>query len=234
MSAPDFIETYPDALSPAACAALIKRFEASGRATPGQPGDQVSDKKLSRDLAISGEQEWLDADAELNEAMLRGLMAYLRKYPHTILGALSFHHPDSPAGQPRNMTGDDLAAMDDVRLTQLVRQVLRPGPIILEHYAADVGHFHWWHSEQTPADPRAEQLHRVLQWTIYLNEGFEEGETEFLHQKRKIAPRTGTLLIAPAAFTHTHRANVPRGGDKYVASSWVLYKRFDALFGNPQ
>ena len=76
---------------------------------------------------------------------------------------------------------------------------------------------------------RAESLHRSLLWSIYLNEGFAEGETEFYHQQRKITPRTGTLLIAPAAFTHTHRGNMPKGGDKYIATSWVLFQRAEAL-----
>ena len=46
--------------------------------------------------------------------------------------------------------------------------------------------------------------------------------------RRKIVPRTGSLLIAPAAFTHTHRGNVPKGGDKYIATSWVLFQRAEA------
>lgn len=37
------------------------------------------------------------------------------------------------------------------------------------------------------------------------------------------------LLIAPAAFAHTHRVNVPRGGNKYIATSWVLFQRADAM-----
>jgi len=73
-------------------------------------------------------------------------------------------------------------------------------------------------------------LHRTLLWTAYLNEGFEAGETEFYYQQRKIVPRTGALLIAPAAFTHTHRGNRPRGGDKYIATSWILFQRAEALY----
>ena len=67
-------------------------------------------------------------------------------------------------------------------------------------------------------------------WTLYLNDGFAEGETEFLYQGRKIVPRTGSLLVAPAAFTHTHRGNRPQGGDKYIATSWVLFRRAEALY----
>jgi len=40
-------------------------------------------------------------------------------------------------------------------------------------------------------------------WTIYLNDGFDEGETEFAYQGRKIKPKTGSLLIAPTAFIRT-------------------------------
>jgi len=58
-----------------------------------------------------------------------------------------------------------------------------------------------------------------------------EGETEFLYQQRKIAPRAGSLLIAPAAFTHTHRGNRPQGSDKFIATSWVLFQRAERLFG---
>jgi hypothetical protein len=77
-----------------------------------------------------------------------------------------------------------------------------------------------------------EPLHRHLLWTIYLNDGFSEGETEFLHQQRKIVPSTGSVLIAPSAFTHTHRGNMPRGGDKFIATSWILFQRAEALYGD--
>ena len=37
-------------------------------------------------------------------------------------------------------------------------------------------------------------------------------------------------LIAPTAFTHTHRGNRPLHGDKFIATSWILFQRADALF----
>ena len=79
--------------------------------------------------------------------------------------------------------------------------------------------------------PDAETLHRHVLWTIYLNDGFDAGETEFLFQQRKIAPRTGDLLIAPTAFTHTHRGNKPQNGDKFIATSWILFQRAETLYG---
>ena len=60
---------------------------------------------------------------------------------------------------------------------------------------------------------------------FYLNDVADGGETEFLHQGRKIEARQGRLIIAPAGFTHTHKGHVPASGDKYVATSWILYRR---------
>ena len=85
-------------------------------------------------------------------------------------------------------------------------------------------------AESCAGSAGGETLHRVVLWSLYLNDGFAEGETEFFHQQRKIVPQTGSLLIAPAGYTHTHRGNMPKGGDKYIATSWVLFQRPEVLF----
>jgi hypothetical protein len=70
----------------------------------------------------------------------------------------------------------------------------------------------------------------VLLFQFYLNDVADGGETEFLYQGRKIEARQGRLIIAPAGFTHTHKGHVPASGDKYVATSWILYRRAEELF----
>jgi hypothetical protein len=114
----------------------------------------------------------------------------------------------------------------------MLRTVFRPGYVNVQKYIADQGGYPYWHCETYPRAADAEQLHRVLLYTIYLNDGFAQGETEFFHQARKIEPRTGSLLIAPAGFTHTHRGNRPRGGDKYIATSWILFARAEQIYGS--
>ena len=52
-----------------------------------------------------------------------------------------------------------------------------------------------------------------------------------MFQGRKVKPETGMLLLAPTAFTHTHRGNRPKNGDKFIATSWILFQRADVLFG---
>ena len=228
----DFIEVYPQALDRAACAALLQRFDASGDVAPGRVGGGVMPElKDSRDLTISGREEWRDAEAALNNAVFAGLLHYLRRYPHTLIAPLLLEVAGTDGQGRHRLTGERLGAMDDAALAPVVQAVLRPGAINLQRYTADRGGYPYWHCELFPRDANAETLHRHLLWTIYLNDGFEQGETEFLYQRRKVAPRTGDLLIAPAAFTHTHRGNRPKGGDKYIATSWILFQRAERLYG---
>jgi hypothetical protein len=227
----DFIEVYDDAIDRATCAALIDRFEHSGSAMPGKAGSGVDAAvKNSWDITITRKPQWADVERALNLAMLDGLKRYLRKYPYTLLGPLWLKMRDPQTGQMTLLDPERLRALSDERLGALATRALRPGSINIQKYVADQGGYPRWHCELHPQtnDPACEKLHRTLLWSIYLNDGFGDGETEFLHQQRKITPKTGSLLIAPAAFTHTHRGNMPRGGDKYIATSWVLFQRADA------
>ncbi len=229
--AADFIEVYEAALAPETCASLVERFLASGDLKPGRVGSGVMpDLKDSLDLAISQKPEWRSLEAQLNGVVFTGLLAYLRKYPHMVVAPLMLEIPGADGGQHR-LTAERVAAMDDAALAPIVQAVLRPGAINLQRYTADRGGYPYWHCELYPRDANAETLHRHLLWTLYLNDEFQQGETEFLYQGRKITPRAGSLLIAPAAFTHTHRGNRPLGGDKFIATSWILFQRAEALYG---
>ena len=108
MSLPDFIEVFPNALSPDACAALIARFEASGQAVPGRVAMGVRPElKHSRDIWLQGHPEWRDAEDQLNRAMFAGLLAYVRKYPYILLAPLMFQWPDAETGELRPMRAED-------------------------------------------------------------------------------------------------------------------------------
>ncbi len=227
----DFVEVYENALPADACAELVRAFEASGAAVPGRVGGGVlPDLKDSRDIHISGRPEWRDAENALNHAVFAGLLKYLRTYRFALIAPLMLQ-TKAPDGTLRRIAADDFDAMSDDTLAGLVRAVLRPGAINLQRYTGGQGGYPYWHCELYPKDASAETLHRHVLWTIYLNDGFAAGETEFLYQQRRIVPKAGSLLIAPAAFTHTHRGNRPVGGDKYIATSWILFQRAEQIFG---
>lgn len=231
MTVADFIEVYDDALSAADCAAIVERLRHSQQLKPGQVGSGVfPELKRSRDLRISGNQDWRDVDQRLQQAVFTGLLRYLRRYPQVLISPLMLQVPGTD-GQARRLNADDFPDMDDASLSELARTCLRPGAINLQWYTAGEGGYPYWHCELFPRDPAGETLHRHLLWTLYLNDGFDEGETEFLFQQRKVKPRTGSLLIAPTAFTHTHRGNRPQGGDKFIATSWILFQSAQQLYG---
>ena len=227
----DFIEVYDDALPADACAEIVRAFEASGAAVPGRVGGGVMpDLKDSGDIHITGRPEWREAENALNHAVFAGLLKYLRTYRHALIAPLMLQ-TKAADGTLRRIASEDFDAMSDDTLAGLVRAVLRPGPINLQRYTGGQGGYPYWHCELYPKDASAETLHRHVLWTIYLNDGFDAGETEFLYQQRRIVPKAGSLLIAPAAFTHTHRGNRPVGGDKYIATSWILFQRAEQIFG---
>jgi len=81
------------------------------------------------------------------------------------------------------------------------------------------GGYYLWHCEQG----NGSMNNRSLVYMLYLNTLTDEqnGETEFLHQEKRIQPKENTMLIWPAGFTHTHRGNAVFGEvDKYVVTGW--------------
>src|SRR5690606_16762316 len=226
----DFIEVVPGAVDAATCAAIVERMRASDALQPGRVGSGVyPELKKSRDIALPGRADWADVEQALNVAVYGGLLAYIRRYPQALIAPLMLQQPGAD-GALRRLQADDIAAMDDRALGQLAMACLRPGAINLQWYSASEGGYPYWHCELYPRDSQAETLHRHLLCTGYLNDGFDAGETEFMFQGRKVAPRTGDLLIAPTAFTHTHRGKRPEGGDKFIATSWILFHRAETLF----
>ncbi|WP_045738324.1 2OG-Fe(II) oxygenase [Xanthomonas sp. MUS 060] len=226
----DFIEVFDGAMSREDCATILRRLRASTPLRPGEiDGGVFPELKHSHDLRISGLEPWREVELRLQQAVLGGLLGYLRKYPQTLISPLMLQVPGAD-GQAHWLKAEDFALLDDAALSNLARACLRPGTITLQWYAAGEGGYPYWHCELSPRDPNAETLHRHLFWTLYLNDDFQDGETEFLFQRRKIAPRAGSLLIAPTAFTHTHRGNRPRGGDQFIATSWILFQSAQALY----
>ena len=81
--------------------------------------------------------------------------------------------------------------------------------------------YHVWHLEHGKGymnEPRA------FVFSIYLNDVEEGGKTEFLHFSKRVKPKTGRIVIWPAAFPYVHRGNPPLSGKKYILTSWMLLR----------
>ncbi len=113
-------------------------------------------------------------------------------------------------------------------LSQALRQLRRGYPYFRgsfkdQGYAlqrTEVGEYYHWHVDADSLALANRQL--VAIW--YLNDvPGPGGETEFLHQRIKIRPSTGRLLLFPPFWTHQHRGVTLRQGVKYIATTWIVF-----------
>lgn len=229
----NFIGIYDNALSDVLCKTIIDTFDSSPHVEPGRTGQGVdTSKKISRDITISNHSDWRAIEQQIAEITVDHLTQYVRDYPFLLAGAISLSVP-GPDGRPMTITADmirDLAPQNRAGLTQAV---FRLGPIICQKYDRNKGGYFHWHSEfyPPPHDPDLDALHRVLLFMYYLNDVEEGGQTGFYYQDMEVSPRRGRMVIAPAGFTHTHCGKMPVSDDKYILTSWILYKRREDLYG---
>ena len=79
---------------------------------------------------------------------------------------------------------------------------------------------------------------RVFSGLLYLNAGFDGGETEFPRLNISFPPRRGSLLfwrnvgfdMRPDPRT-VHRARPVKAGQKLACNMWVLQRTFDLYRG---
>ncbi len=230
-----FIACYPDMLPADFCRHCISRFESDPATHPGRTGFGVDNhKKNSTDITLDAHLDrWHDELITLQQVVLSGLVRYVRRYPHLLSGAVALQRQTS-TGEFSSLRHEDIQQMSEAALKPLITQVYRLGSVNLQRYRAGEGGYFHWHSEHYPhpGDPQQLALHRVLLWMFYLNDVERGGETEFYYQRRKIKPVRGTMVIAPAGFTHTHRGNMPESNDKYILTSWLLFQDAARLYGH--
>ncbi|MGL4712647.1 MAG: 2OG-Fe(II) oxygenase [Shewanella sp.] len=226
----DFIEVYPNALPDDLCNRLILAFEQHAGVVDGQTGHGVDlEKKISRDLVLDSFDDMLPLRNELLSYTLKGAVDYFTQYSMALMGAVAVSVSDEQA-QPVTLSPANFVALGVPRAEVLVKYLYRSGSINIQKYLQNKGGYPHWHSEQFPQSGHNEALHRVVLYMFYLNDVEEGGETEFYYQQRKISPKKGTMVIAPAGFTHSHRGNKPVSGDKYIATSWIMFNRAEQLY----
>lgn len=81
------------------------------------------------------------------------------------------------------------------------------------------GGYHIWHSE----DGAKNFAFRIGVYILYLNDVADGGETEFLYQQMRVAPKKGRLVIFPPNYPWAHRGNPPLSGTKYIMTGWTEY-----------
>jgi len=229
----DFIDVFDSVLPSTFCDELIHAFEQHPAVREGVTGSGFDPKKkLSSDLTLDSHDDLRPALARLQPYTLAHLAIYFRRYPLALIGALSPTILDQTTRESKLLDLATFESLGEPQLFTLIKTLFRSGVVNLQRYRANVGGYPHWHSEIFPQGDRAEPLHRVLFYMYYLNEVEAGGETEFFFQRRKVVPKKGTMLIAPAGFTHSHRGNVPTSGDKYILTSWLMFRRAEELYAS--
>lgn len=226
----NFIEVYEDALSEDLCSRLRQTF-ASGVAKAGTTGHGVEpDKKISEDIILNQHPQFAGLLDEVTAVTAQHLVHYFEKYHFALIAPLALKVRGSD-GEPVALTHDNYAEYGRGKEASFMRLLYRLGPIQAQKYEQGVGNYNYWHCEVFPQKNSYESLHRTLLFMFYLNDVDEGGETEFYYQNLSIKPRAGSMVVAPAYFTHTHRGLVPRSSDKYILTSWVLLNQGQQLYG---
>jgi hypothetical protein len=93
-------------------------------------------------------------------------------------------------------------------------------PMNIQFYPPGGG-YKAFHTERVSATlPNAT---RHLVFMTYLNDVYDAGGTEFIHQRLVVSARKGLTLIWPVDWTHTHRGIVSLTEEKYVITGWLNY-----------
>ena len=81
-------------------------------------------------------------------------------------------------------------------------------------------------------EPGGQRMVTVL---AYLNDVEDGGETYFDHFNLKIKPTIGKTLIWPAEWTHAHRGELLKKGQKFIITGWMQFPfNFETLNYVPQ
>ena len=227
----DFIEVYHDILPDQFCDELVASFDSHEGVYQGRTGGGVDkSKKNSRDLMLDAHPDLLTQRDRLVNYSFEGIQRYFAKYYLALMGAVSVNVMDDN-GNAITLSPQNFEAIGKPKLADIVSYLFRSGTINIQRYEKKHGGYPHWHSEQYPQSQGNDALHRVAFYMFYLNDIDEGGETEFFYQNRVLAPRKGSMVIAPAGFTHSHRGNVPISHHKYIATSWVMFNRAEKLYG---
>ena len=90
----------------------------------------------------------------------------------------------------------------------------------IKRYLCDTQQQHDYHADVG----NIESTKRFLAIVCYLNDNFDEGETEFPKFNINIKPKRGSVLLFPCTWSYLHRGSQSTNGyGKYILGSFLTY-----------
>ena len=193
-----FIKVYDNTLTEQFCKSVCQKLDEDSRKKLGVfGGSDKSDPDIKSSLDLKISK--FPEWKEEDEIFFITMSQFLKKYQDDI-------QTDNNSGRFSFSYGNDFFAD-----TGYLVKVYKPG-----------GHYDW-HQDYT--------IHpyygvRELTFIWYLNDNFDEGETEFCNGK-KITPKTGRLVIFPSNWMFVHRGCRVKKNNKYIATAWYYHQRME-------
>ena len=214
-----FIEVYDNALPLDVCEYLISLFERENNSDYGKVRElrTLADKE-EKTTYVSALEMILNSDSyvfdsvigDMDYILIDKIFDYNKKY-HVWSSELNMDL--IPTEEEKKEVEEDAESPD------ILNNFLhRHGEYAMKKYTYPDDGYHAWHTDWSTAP---ELIPRLLACQFFLNDVEEGGELEFYHQKIKIKPKKGRLVVWPVGFTHTHRGNKPKNNNKYLVSCWM-------------
>ena len=215
------IQIYDDVLDDSDCIEIEKMFAIDNAKKLGitPTGVHVSIKN-SIDLLLGNQPAWQQKKKVIIDAVKNCLYQYCFENISTIFAY--FPVMKTKLDGERELINVETIRSDRKQVQSAADKIYSITSPNLQYYEKDIGGYHAWHCEHSPLSEKT--LKRAMFWILYLNESFENGETEFYHQDIQIKPKRGRLLIAPCSFSHAHRGGKPKMGNKLIATGWYVFK----------
>ena len=235
----NFIEVYENALSDELCDSLVDEFDYLEKYQPGYLGQGVTgdsggtvdlEAKKSTDFSMiryvdSYHEEWgsspkFNITGKPYVHVISDIFESVKKVIHkyNITYDFSGEHINKESGiyEQINLPEKDSFEYTGSRLKPL-------SSILMKKYKKGLGGYNAWHADfnyftREGENPDEKRTHVIM---FYLNDVEEGGETELYHQKLKIKPKQGSMVIFPCYFTHTHKGHIPISNDKYIMNIWM-------------
>lgn len=204
----DLIKVYHNTIDKEYCDYIIETFEDSTGKIDGLSGGGYNPHmKKSVDLMITSmdDEKWNGIYNYLRENLLGNFVDYITTNPYMIKDSSDDPKPASEICMLRTAQSSFKSSANGVPHMQMQR------------YHDGEGYYSW-HYENEGGNSAKRQMFFIY----YLNDVITGGETEFQFNRRKVSPTSGTLLIAPAFWTHRHKGYPPLNGEKkYIITGWI-------------
>lgn len=189
-----FIRVYDNVLTEEFCRDVCRKMDSEDRKKLGVFGPYMkSDPNFKSSLDLKISR--FPEWKEEDGIFFMSISEFLKKYQEDI--------QTDTSGKFSFSYGDDTYAD-----TGYLAKVYKPG-----------GHYDW-HQDYV-IDPYYGVRELTFIW--YLNDDFDEGETEFFNGE-KITPKTGRLLVFPSNWMYVHRGCRVKKNNKYIVTGWYHHQ----------